>query len=276
MDEGQKKMFLERLELDFAFEIKELSRVRVNLFKQHRGIAAVFRVIPNNIPTISELALPEVITELCSLKNGLVLVIGPTGSGKSSTLASMIDHINHSRNDHIITIEDPIEFIHTGNTCLINQRELHSNTLDLNGSLKIALRSDPDVIMIGELRDLETMRLAITAAETGHLVFGTLHTSSAAKTINRIIDMFPGNQQSMIRSMVSNSLKAVISQTLVPKPQSGRVAALEIMKCNHAISNLIREDKIAQIYSVIQTSKSEGMQTMEQHLEELKSQGLIG
>jgi twitching motility protein PilT len=269
MNDLQRKHYKEQLETDFSFEQKPLARVRVNAFMQDRGAAAVFRVIPAKIPSMKELELPKVLKQIASLSQGLVLVTGPTGSGKSTTLAAIIDHINDSRSQHIITVEDPIEFLHPSKKCLVNQREVFRDTHSFSAALRSALRQDPDIILVGELRDLETIRLAMTAAETGHLVLATLHTSSAAKTINRIIDVFPGDEKSMIRSMLSGSLQAVIAQTLLKRKDAGRVAAFEIMLCNSAIRSLIREDKVAQMYSTIQTGKIHGMQTLDQELVEL-------
>jgi twitching motility protein PilT len=275
MNDKQRKEYEEHLEIDFSFEMNNVARFRVNAFNQFRGAAAVFRTIPSKILTIDDLKLPGIFTDMCSYPKGLVLVTGPTGSGKSTTLAAMVDHINASRYDHILTVEDPIEFIHTANKSLINQREVHRDTYSFSAALRSALREDPDVILVGELRDLETVRLALTAAETGHLVFATLHTSSASKTINRIIDVFPGDEKSMVRTMLSESLQAVVAQTLLKKVGGGRVAALEIMICNSAIRNLIREDKIAQMYSSIQTGQAQGMITLDQHLQQLVEQNVI-
>lgn len=275
MNDKQRKEYEEHLELDFSFEMTHIARFRVNAFNQSRGAAAVFRSIPSKILTLDDLNLPPVFTEMASLPKGLVLVTGPTGSGKSTTLAAMVDDVNATRYDHILTIEDPIEFIHTANKSLINQREVHRDTYSFSAALRSALREDPDVILVGELRDLETMRLALTAAETGHLVFATLHTSSASKTINRIIDVFPGDEKAMVRTMLSESLQAVVAQTLLKKTGGGRVAALEVMICNAAIRNLIREDKIAQMYSAIQTGQAQGMITLDQHLVQLVEQNII-
>jgi twitching motility protein PilT len=275
MNDKQRKEYEEHLEADFSFEIAGLARFRVNVFTQARGAGAAFRTIPATILTMDDLGLPPVFQEIASYPKGLVLVTGPTGSGKSTTLAAIIDYINANRYDHIITVEDPIEFMHNSKKCLINQREVHRDTLSFEVALRSALREDPDVIMVGELRDLETIRLAMTAAETGHLVFGTLHTNSATKTINRIIDVFPGEEKAMIRSMLSESLQAVIAQTLIKKIGGGRLAALEIMICNSAIRNLIREDKVAQMYSTIQTGQAKGMQTLDQHLTQLVHENLI-
>jgi twitching motility protein PilT len=269
MNDKQRKEYEEKLETDFSFEIPNLARFRVNAFNQDRGAAAVFRTIPSKILSMDDLSLPPIFTEMASYPKGLVLVTGPTGSGKSTTLAAIIDFINSTRYDHILTVEDPIEFVHTSNKCLVNQREVHRDTYSFTAALRSALREDPDVILVGELRDLETIRLAMTAAETGHLVFGTLHTNSATKTINRIIDVFPGDEKSMIRSMLSESLQAVVAQTLLKKVGGGRVAALEVMICNSAIRNLIREDKVAQMYSAIQTGQALGMLTLDQHLTHL-------
>lgn len=275
MNDKQRKEYEEHLETDFSFEIPGLARFRVNAFNQSRGAAAVFRTIPSIIASMDELGLPPIFKDIASYPKGLVLVTGPTGSGKSTTLASIIDFINVTRYDHIITIEDPVEFVHSSKKCLVNQRELHRDTLGFDVALRSALREDPDVILVGELRDLETIRLAMTAAETGHLVFGTLHTNSATKTINRIIDVFPGDEKTMIRSMLSESLQAVVAQTLLKKVGGGRLAAIEIMICNAALRNLIREDKVAQMFSTIQTGQAQGMQTLDQHLAQLVQEGAI-
>ena len=269
MNDKVRKEYEEHLETDFSYDVPGLARFRVNVFNQDRGAGAAFRTIPSEIATLEALNMPEVFKEIALKPRGLVLVTGPTGSGKSTTLAAMIDYINSTRYDHILTIEDPIEFVHQSNKCLVNQREVSRDTKNFNTALRSALREDPDIILVGELRDLETIRLALTAAETGHLVFGTLHTSSATKTINRIIDVFPGEEKSMVRSMLSESLQAVIAQTLLKRIIDGRVAALEIMLCTPAIRNLIREEKIAQMYSSIQTGLNTGMQTLDQHLTEL-------
>ena len=257
------------MECDFSFELPNIARFRVNAFNQNRGPGAVFRTIPSKVLTLEQLNAPAIFKQISDQPRGIVLVTGPTGSGKSTTLAAMIDHINESRREHILTIEDPIEFVHTSKNCLINQREVHRDTLGFENALRSALREDPDVILVGELRDLETIRLALTAAETGHLVFATLHTSSAAKTIDRVVDVFPAAEKDMVRSMLSESLRAVISQTLMKKVGGGRIAAHEIMIGTPAIRNLIRENKIAQMYSAIQTSQSVGMQTLDQCLIEL-------
>lgn len=275
MNDRQRKEYEEFLEVDFSFELEGLARFRVNAFNQARGAAAVFRTIPSAILSMDDLSLPPIFKEMSEFNRGLVLVTGPTGSGKSTTLAAMVDYINSTRYEHILTVEDPIEFVHQSKKCLVNQREVHKDTLSFNAALRSALREDPDVILVGELRDLETIRLAMTAAETGHLVFGTLHTNSATKTINRIIDVFPAEEKSMVRSMLSESLQAVIAQSLLKKNQGGRVAALEIMICTGAIRNLIREDKVAQMYSSIQTGQAKGMQTLDQHLTELVSKNII-
>lgn len=275
MNDKQRKEYEENLETDFSFEVPDLARFRVNVFNTERGSAAVFRTIPSEVLSLDQLGAPDIFKEISNKPRGLVLVTGPTGSGKSTTLAAMIDYINASRHDHILTIEDPIEFVHKSKQSLISQREVHRDTLSFSNALRSALREDPDVILVGELRDLETIRLAMTAAETGHLVFGTLHTTSAPKTIDRIIDVFPGDEKSMVRSMLSESLQAVISQTLCKKQGGGRVAAHEIMIGIPAIRNLIREDKVAQMYSSIQTGSSYGMQTLDQCLTDLKSKGLI-
>lgn len=276
MSDAQRKIFEENLEVDFSFEIPNLARFRVNAFNQERGAAAVFRTIPSRVLSLEDLATPKIFAELALKPRGLVLVTGPTGSGKSTTLAAMVNHANENIMGHILTVEDPIEFVHESKKCLINQRELGEQTLSFSNALRSALREDPDIILIGEMRDLETIRLALTAAETGHLVFGTLHTSSAAKTIDRIVDVFPAAEKDMTRSMLSESLVAVISQSLIKrKDGTGRIAAHEIMIGNSAIRNLIRENKIAQMYSVIQTSLGQGMQTLDQCLEGLVKRNLI-
>jgi len=276
MSDAQRKVYEENLEVDFSFEIPNLARFRVNAFNQDRGAAAVFRTIPSRVLTLEELNAPKIFAELALKPRGLVLVTGPTGSGKSTTLAAMVNHANENIMGHILTVEDPIEFVHESKKCLINQRELGPQTLSFANALRSALREDPDIILIGEMRDLETIRLALTAAETGHLVFGTLHTSSAAKTIDRIVDVFPAAEKEMTRSMLSESLVAVISQTLLKKKDgTGRIAAHEIMIGTPAIRNLIRENKIAQMYSVIQTSLGQGMQTLDQCLQELIRRNLI-
>ena len=275
MNDKQRKDFEEFLETDFSFELPGVARFRVNAFNHNRGAGAVFRTIPSQVLTLEELGAPAVFKEICMHPRGLVLVTGPTGSGKSTTLAGMIDYINDNDYGHILTVEDPIEFVHESKRCLINQREVHRDTLGFNEALRSALREDPDIILVGEMRDLETIRLALTAAETGHLVFGTLHTSSAAKTIDRIVDVFPAAEKDMTRSMLSESLMAVISQTLLKKVGGGRIAAHEIMVGTPAIRNLIREDKIAQMYSAIQTGAQFGMQTLDQCLKDLLGKGLI-
>ena len=275
MSDFQRKEYEEHYEIDFSFEIPGLARFRVNAFNQNRGCGAVFRTIPTEILTFEDLNCPAIFKEIIDVPRGLILVTGPTGSGKSTTLAAMIDHINKKEHGHILTIEDPIEFVHTSNKCLVNQREVHRDTKSFENALRSALREDPDIILVGELRDLETIRLALTAAETGHLVFGTLHTSSAAKTIDRIIDVFPAGEKPMVRSMLSESLRAVIAQTLIKRVGGGRIAAHEIMVGIPAIRNLIREDKVAQMYSSIQTGQSMGMQTLDQCLIELVRKGQI-
>ncbi|EON91044.1 twitching motility protein PilT [Marinobacter lipolyticus SM19] len=275
MNDKQRKDYEEFFETDFSFEVPGVARFRVNAFNQNRGAGAVFRTIPSKVLTMEDLGMGQVFKDVSSVPRGLVLVTGPTGSGKSTTLAAMIDYINDSRYEHVLTIEDPIEFVHESKKCLVNQREVHRDTLGFNEALRSALREDPDIILVGELRDLETIRLALTAAETGHLVFGTLHTTSAAKTIDRVVDVFPAEEKSMVRSMLSESLQAVISQTLMKKMGGGRIAAHEIMIGTAAIRNLIREDKIAQMYSSIQTGGSIGMQTLDQCLERLLQKGLI-
>ncbi len=275
MNDKQRKDYEEFLEVDFSFEIPGIARFRVNAFNQKRGAAAVFRTIPSKVLTLEELGAPKIFQEIINVPRGLVLVTGPTGSGKSTTLAAMIDHLNDKEYSHILTIEDPIEFVHISKKCLINQREVHKDTLGFSEALRSALREDPDIVLVGEMRDLETIRLALTAAETGHLVFGTLHTSSAAKTIDRIIDVFPAAEKSMVRSMLSESLRSVVAQTLLKKVGGGRIAAHEIMVGTPAIRNLIREDKVAQMYSSIQTGQAYGMQTLDQNLQELLQKGLI-
>lgn len=275
MNDDQIRNFEEAWEADFSMAIKGIARFRVNVFKQDRGMGAVFRTIPDKILTLEQLGTPESFKHIINVPRGLVVVTGPTGSGKSTTLAAMMDYLNETKNEHILTIEDPIEFVHQSKKCLINQREVHRDTRSFANALRSALREDPDIILVGEMRDLETIRLALTAAETGHLVFGTLHTSSAAKTIDRIIDVFPGDEKQLVRSMLSESLRAVIAQTLMKKIGGGRTAAWEIMIGTSAIKNLIREDKVAQMYSAIQTGRAHGMQTLDQHLKELVQRGLV-
>ena len=276
MNDGQRKAYEENLEIDFSFAIPGLARFRVNAYNQDRGAAAVLRTIPSTILSLEQLNAPKIFAELSLKPRGLVLVTGPTGSGKSTTLAAMVNHVNENEYAHILTIEDPIEFVHESRKCLINQREVGVHTHSFNAALRSALREDPDVVLVGELRDLETIRLALSAAETGHLVFGTLHTSSAAKTIDRIIDVFPGDEKEMVRAMLSESLQAVISQTLLKtKDGSGRVAAHEIMLGTPAIRNLIREAKIAQMYSAIQTGANLGMQTLDSCLTDLVRRNVI-
>ena len=275
MNDNQRRDYEEFLECDFSFELPGLARFRVNAFNQNRGSAAVFRTIPSKILTLEDLGCPKFFKDVTRHPRGIILVTGPTGSGKSTTLAAMIDYVNSNDYAHILTIEDPIEFVHESKKCLINQREVHRDTLGFNEALRSALREDPDVILVGEMRDLETIRLALTAAETGHLVFATLHTNSAAKTIDRIIDVFPAAEKSVIRSMLSESLQAVISQALLKKVDGGRTAAWEIMVGTPAIRNLIREDKVAQMYSAIQTGRRDGMMTLDQHLQELVEKGVV-
>jgi twitching motility protein PilT len=276
MNDGQRKIYEETLECDFSFEIPNLARFRVNAFNQQRGAGAVFRTIPSKVLTLEELNAPKIFKEISEYPRGIVLVTGPTGSGKSTTLAGMVNHVNENDYGHILTVEDPIEFVHESKKCLINQREVGPHTLSFANALRSALREDPDVILVGEMRDLETIRLALTAAETGHLVFGTLHTSSAAKTVDRIVDVFPAAEKEMVRSMLSESLRAVISQTLLKtKDGSGRVAAHEIMIGTPAIRNLIRENKVAQMYSAIQTGQNFGMQTLDQNLIDLVRRNVV-
>jgi twitching motility protein PilT len=275
MNDKQRKDFEEFLETDYSFEVPGVARFRVNAFNQNRGAGAVFRTIPSKVLTCDDLGMGQIFKDLATKPRGLVLVTGPTGSGKSTTLAAMLDYLNDNYYKHILTVEDPIEFVHQSKKSLINQREVHRDTLGFNEALRSALREDPDVILVGEMRDLETIRLALTAAETGHCVFGTLHTTSAAKTIDRIVDVFPAEEKAMVRSMLSESLQGVISQTLLKKKGGGRVAAHEIMVGTPAIRNLIREDKIAQMYSAIQTGGSLGMTTMDQSLKTLVQKGLV-
>ncbi|MCK6413425.1 type IV pilus twitching motility protein PilT [Dechloromonas sp. ZY10] len=276
MNDAQRKHYEETLECDFSFEIPNLARFRVNAFNQNRGAGAVFRTIPSKVLTLEELNCPKIFKDISETPRGIVLVTGPTGSGKSTTLAAMVNHINENDYGHILTVEDPIEFVHESKRCLINQREVGPHTLSFNNALRSALREDPDVILVGEMRDLETIRLALSAAETGHLVFGTLHTSSAAKTVDRIVDVFPAAEKEMVRSMLSESLRAVISQTLLKtKDGNSRVAAHEIMIGTPAIRNLIRENKVAQMYSAIQTGQGFGMQTLDQNLLDLVRRNVV-
>ncbi|MBK1735915.1 twitching motility protein PilT [Halorhodospira abdelmalekii] len=275
MNDRQRRDFEEHFETDFSFAVSQIGRFRVNVYQQDRGLGAAFRAIPAEVVTLEQIGAPEIFKSLCDRQRGLVLVTGPTGSGKSTTLAAMIDYKNKNDYSHILTIEDPIEFVHTPQRCLINQREVHRDTHSFSAALRSALREDPDVILVGEMRDLETIRLALTAAETGHLVFGTLHTSSAPKTIDRVIDVFPAAEKTMVRSMLSESLQAVISQALLKRVGGGRIAAHEIMIGTPAIRNLIREDKVAQMYSSIQTGQSYGMQTLDQALQKLVQTGQV-
>ena len=276
MSDGQRKFYEENLECDFSFAVPGLARFRVNAYVQNRGAAAVLRTIPSKVLSLEQLNAPKIFKEIADQPRGIVLVTGPTGSGKSTTLAAMVDHKNETEYGHILTVEDPIEFVHESKKCLVNQREVGPHTKSFNNALRSALREDPDVILVGEMRDLETIRLALSGAETGHLVFGTLHTSSAAKTIDRIVDVFPAAEKEMVRAMLSESLKAVISQTLLKtKDGNGRVAAHEIMIGTPAIRNLIREAKIAQMYSAIQTGQNIGMQTLDQNLQQLVARNMV-
>lgn len=276
MNDGQRKIYEENKEIDFSFEIPGLARFRVNAFVHQRGAGAVLRTIPSKILTLADLKAPKILESIADYPRGMVLVTGPTGSGKSTTLAAMVNHRNEHEMGHILTVEDPIEFVHESKKCLVNQREVGAHTLSFQNALRSALREDPDIILVGEMRDLETIRLAMSAAETGHLVFGTLHTSSAAKTIDRIIDVFPADEKEMVRAMLSESLRAVISQTLLKtKDGTGRVAAHEIMICTPAIRNLIREAKVPQMYSSIQTGGALGMQTLDQCLQDLVKRNVV-
>jgi twitching motility protein PilT len=275
MSDHQRRDFEANLEVDFSYAVPLLARFRVNCFHHDRGVGGAFRTIPAAVLTLDDIGAPPSFKDIINVPRGLVLVTGPTGSGKSTTLAAMVDHINTTIAGHILTIEDPIEFVHTSRKCLINQREIHRDTHGFNQALRSALREDPDIILVGEMRDIETIRLALTAAETGHLVFATLHTSSAAKTIDRIIDVFPAGEKSMVRSMLSESLRAVIAQTLMKRVGGGRIAAHEIMLATPAIRNLIREDKVAQMYSAIQTGQNVGMHTLDQYLEGLVLRGIV-
>jgi twitching motility protein PilT len=275
MPELNREEFNERHDTDFAYEISELARFRANIFMDRKGMGAVFRIIPSKILTAEQLGLSNAILGLCGLRKGLVVVTGPTGSGKSTTLCAMIDHINSHREEHIITIEDPIEFVHENKRCLVNQREVHNHTQSFKNALRAALREDPDIVLVGEMRDLETISIAIETAETGHLVFGTLHTTTAASTVDRIIDQFPADRQEQIRAMLSESLRGVIAQTLLKKKGGGRVAALEVLLVTPAISNMIREGKTFQIPSVIQTSKGIGMVSLNDALIDLVKRNLV-
>ncbi len=275
MNDKQRKDYEEFLETDFSFEVPGVARFRVNAFNQNRGAGAVFRTIPSKVLSMEDLKMGKVFKDIAQIPRGIILVTGPTGSGKSTTLAAVLDFINDNRYEHILTIEDPIEFVHESKKCLVNQREVHRDTLGFAEALRSALREDPDIILVGEMRDLETIRLALTAAETGHVVFGTLHTTSAAKTIDRVVDVFPAEEKAMVRSMLSESLQAVISQCLLKRVGGGRIAAHEIMIGTPAIRNLIREDKVAQMYSAIQTGANFGMQTMDQCLQNLLAQKII-
>ena len=276
MSEAQQRDYQRRLELDFAFTLPDGGRFRANAFTQQRGAAAAFRAVPAQVPSMESLGMGPVFEDIAAAPRGLVLVTGPTGCGKSSTLAALLRHINETRRCHILTIEDPIEFIHSAGKCLINQREVHRHSRGFREALRSALREDPDIILVGELRDLETIRLALTAAETGHLVLATLHTASAAKTVDRVIDVFPAAEKELVRAMLSESLQAVISQVLLKKPGGGRIAAREILRGTPAVRNLIRENKVAQMQSAMQTGAAAGMQTLEQCMQDLRAEGLIG
>ena len=275
MSDGQRKIFEENHECDFSIEMGELARFRVNVFIHNRGLGAVFRTIPTTIVPLEQLGMPPIVRQMCDREKGLILVTGPTGSGKSTTLAAMIDYLNNTFEGHVITIEDPIEFVHKSKKCLINQRELGAHTHSFENALRSALREDPDIVLVGEMRDLETIRLALTAAETGHIVLATLHTSSAPKTIDRIIDSFPPNQQAQIRAQLSESLESVLTQTLVKKRTGGRIACVEVMIGTTAVRNLIREGKLHQIPGIMQASQREGMQTMDMALVDLATRGVI-
>jgi len=275
MNDSQRKTFQETLECDFSFALGETARFRVNVFMQRKGEAAIFRTIPTKVLTLEELGMPPILKQLCEKEKGLILVTGPTGSGKSTTLAGMVDYLNESFEGHILTVEDPIEFVHKSKKCLVNQRELGPNTQSFANALRSALREDPDIILVGEMRDLDTIQLALTAAETGHIVFGTLHTSSAPKTVDRVIDVFPPSQQSQIRAQFAESIEAVITQTLCKKKGGGRVPALEILTGTTAVRNLIREGKIHQIPGTMQVSQKDGMQTMDMALTSLVNRGLV-
>ena len=275
MPRANEVQFEECADTDFAYELAGVGRFRVNVYRDHRGACGVFRIIPTEILTCEQLGLPVSVKKFCTLGKGLVLVTGPTGSGKSTTLAALIDHINNIRNDHILTIEDPIEFVHPNKRCLVNQREVHSHTAGFKSALRAALREDPDVVLVGEMRDLETTHIAIETAETGHLVFGTLHTTTAISTIDRLIDQFPSSQQAQIRTMLASSLKGVVAQNLLKKKGGGRVAALEVLVVNPAVSALIREAKITQIMSIMQTAKREGMTLLNEELCRLAKEGVV-
>jgi twitching motility protein PilT len=275
MNDGQRKSFEERLELDFSFDMGAIGRFRVNVFMQQRGEGVVFRTIPSKILSVEQLGLPPILKKMTDKEKGLILVTGPTGSGKSTTLAAMVDYLNDTFEGHIITIEDPIEFTHRSKKCLVNQRELGSHTYSFANALRAVLREDPDIILVGEMRDLETIQLAITAAETGHLVFGTLHSPSAPGTVDRVIDVFPAEQQEQIRAQFADSIEAVVTQTLCKKKGGGRVAALEILVATTAVRNLIREGKNHQIPSAMQVGQKDGMQTMDMSLVDLVNRGLI-
>jgi twitching motility protein PilT len=273
--EKNRKEFNDTNDTDFAYALEGYGRFRANIFRDHKGVGGVFRLIPSEILTFEQLKLPVALKKFCQLHKGLVLVTGPTGSGKSTTLAAMIDYINKNRSDHIITIEDPIEFVHQNQRCLINQREVHSHTLGFKNALRAALREDPDIVLVGEMRDLETTHIAIETAETGHLVFGTLHTTTAISTVDRLIDIFPSGQQAQIRTMLSAALKGVVAQNLIKKKGGGRLAALEVLVVNAAVSMLIREGKTAQVMSIMQTAKKEGMTLLNEELARFVKEDLV-
>lgn len=275
MPPDNEKQYNDTFDTDFAYALEGYGRFRCNIFRDHKGMGGVFRLIPSKILTCEELGLPESVKKFCQLSKGLVLVTGPTGSGKSTTLAAMIDLINSTRSEHIITIEDPIEFVHTNKNCLVNQREVHNHTKSFKAALRAALREDPDIVLVGEMRDLETTHIAIETAETGHLVFGTLHTTTAISTVDRLIDQFPPEQQQQIRTMLAGTLKGVVAQNLLKKKGGGRVAAIEVLVVNFAVSSLIREAKTSQMISIMQTAKKEGMTLLNEELGRFVKEGTV-